>query len=143
MSVNLAGVISGLLSATNRLSRVATVQAEGSLTPTDYRILSTLRQFGPMRTGELALYHRVSQPAISKAIASLEREGLTTRAADPADQRASLLALTEAGERAFSARLTSIGAVLAPLFSDLSEFDQHILQRATDLVENALASASD
>ena len=52
---------------------------------------------GPVTIGALAERLGVSQQAASKSVADLERRGYVTRAADPADARARLVALSDRG----------------------------------------------
>lgn len=76
--------------------------SEPALSLRQYRLLERLAD-GPHRTTELALNAHVSQPTASAALASLEANGLVVREPDPADRRATLIALTEEG-RAVHAR---------------------------------------
>lgn len=65
-----------------------------------YRVLQRLVE-RPHRTGELATSSQVTQPTASSAVASLEARGLVTRQPDPADRRATLIVLTDAGRAMF------------------------------------------
>ncbi|HYZ57653.1 MAG TPA: MarR family transcriptional regulator, partial [Streptosporangiaceae bacterium] len=49
------------------------------------------------RKPELAAAECVSQPSMSQLVQRLEQQGLATRASDPADGRAALIAITDAG----------------------------------------------
>jgi DNA-binding MarR family transcriptional regulator len=57
---------------------------------------------GPVTIGALAARLEVSQQAVSKSVADLERRGYVARSADPDDARARLVALTARGEAAIA-----------------------------------------
>ena len=57
---------------------------------------------GPMTIGALAERLGVTQQAVSKAVADLERRGYVARGPDPDDARARRVALTERGEAAIA-----------------------------------------
>jgi DNA-binding MarR family transcriptional regulator len=71
--------------------------AHGEIEVAAYGIIFRLLSDGPMRSGALAgaLYSDAS--TISRQVAGLVRRGLIERRADPADGRASVLVVTEAG----------------------------------------------
>lgn len=54
---------------------------------------------GSLQMSDLAERTLLTQSGISRLVTRLEREGLVSRQANPADRRASLVALTPAGER--------------------------------------------
>ena len=54
---------------------------------------------GSLQMSDLADRTLLTQSGISRLVTRLEREGLVARQANPADRRASLVALTPAGER--------------------------------------------
>lgn len=83
-----------------RLGRVIANALESdpdvALSLRQYRMLERLTG-SPHRTGELATISGVSQPTASAAIASLEARGLVDRNTDPADRRATLVRINDAG----------------------------------------------
>jgi DNA-binding MarR family transcriptional regulator len=66
--------------------------------------LATLDRTGPSRLTELAAREGVTQPAMTQLIARLSEQGLTTRAADPADGRVVRVQLTDAGRDLIATR---------------------------------------
>ncbi|GAA4659623.1 MarR family winged helix-turn-helix transcriptional regulator [Gordonia humi] len=66
--------------------------------------LTRLNDFGPARVTALAELQGVTQPSMTSLVSSLEGSGLVTRRRDPADGRAALVELTEAGRIAVSRR---------------------------------------
>jgi DNA-binding MarR family transcriptional regulator len=63
-------------------------------------LLRTVAELGPMRTTDLAASVHSDLSTVSRQTASLVAAGLLERRSDPADGRASVLALTPAGEAA-------------------------------------------
>ena len=61
-------------------------------------LLLVINRLGPLRVADLATTCHVDASTVSRQAAELVREGLLRREADPGDGRASLLALTDAGE---------------------------------------------
>lgn len=59
--------------------------------------LSVLVFAGAQKLGALAGAEQVSLPTMSRLITELERRGLAERAGDPADRRASIIRVTDAG----------------------------------------------
>jgi len=70
---------------------------------------------GPLSIGALAERLEVSQQAASKSVADLERRGYVERAADPADARARLVALTARGRAAIEGARRHRAALVAEL----------------------------
>jgi DNA-binding MarR family transcriptional regulator len=60
-------------------------------------LLFPLRAMGPMRVTDLAEFKQADPSTISRQVAQLVKAGLARREADPADGRASRLAITETG----------------------------------------------
>lgn len=104
------------------------------LEPAAYGLLSVLLNQGQMRLTVLARHIGVGKPSVSRQIALLESLGLVQKSNDPADGRAQLIGLTEAGrekmtfiqvgrQEAFHTRLAgwdeaelaTLGALLAKL----------------------------
>jgi DNA-binding MarR family transcriptional regulator len=70
---------------------------------------------GPMTIGALADRLEVTQQAVSKSVADLERRGYVARSADPDDARARRVALTERGEAAIAGGRRHRAAIEAEL----------------------------
>lgn len=79
-------------------TQAAVAEAAGvALDAADIPPLYMLGLAGPTRAGDLASALHVSRPTASKQITRLERDGLITRAPDPADGRVSIVALSPLG----------------------------------------------
>jgi DNA-binding MarR family transcriptional regulator len=70
---------------------------------------------GPMTIGALADRLEVTQQAVSKSVADLERRGYVARRPDPDDARARRVALTERGEGAIAGARRHRAAIAAEL----------------------------
>ncbi|MFC4005312.1 MarR family winged helix-turn-helix transcriptional regulator [Prauserella oleivorans] len=70
-----------------------------SLTLTQGSVLSELIRGGPRRMSVLAELEGVRLPSMTDVVGRLERDGLVTRAHDPADGRAVLVTVTDEGKR--------------------------------------------
>jgi DNA-binding MarR family transcriptional regulator len=76
---------------------------------------------GPRTIGSLAERLEVSQQAVSKSVADLERRGYVARGADPDDARVRRVALTARGEAAIGAGRRHRAAIEAGLAERLGE----------------------
>ena len=72
--------------------------AEWDVTPSQARALAVLRRGGPQRLGELAEHLRIAPRSATEVVDALAERGLVERRPDPADRRATLVALTAHGE---------------------------------------------
>ena len=70
---------------------------------------------GPLTIGALAERLEVSQQAVSKSVADLERRGYVARSPDPDDARARRVALTDRGEAAIAGGRRHRAAIAAEL----------------------------
>lgn len=80
------------------LSNGRTIQ--GGVSYSRARILAYLMKEGSKRATDLAQLLRQAPRTITEAIDGLERDGLVTRDADPADRRVKRITVTELGQKA-------------------------------------------
>lgn len=73
------------------------------ITNGQYSLMVALVAKGAPRLGALADFLAMDQTTVTAAVKALEGRGLVERRADPDDQRARLVALTEAGHRTVAA----------------------------------------
>jgi DNA-binding MarR family transcriptional regulator len=92
-------------------------------------VLATLAE-GPRRITDLAASEAVAQPTVTTLVGRLERDGLVQRAADPADARAVLVHLTEAGRERLAHRRAARAAVLDERLRGLTDDDRARLESA-------------
>lgn len=65
--------------------------------PAGVRVLSLLDELGPLGVTALARADRCAQPTMSATVRDLVADGWVAKAADPADARAAVVTLTDAG----------------------------------------------
>jgi len=133
-------ILESLLVSTHRLTRVA-AQATGSTTPAaQWRTLSILESDGPMRIGELAAASRVTQPGMTRLLATMVEEELVTRIADREDSRAWLIVVSKKGAAALAAWRAQLAETLQPWFGELSDDDWATLAAAASVLESRLGA---
>ncbi|WP_218639508.1 MarR family winged helix-turn-helix transcriptional regulator [Streptomyces acidiscabies] len=107
--------------------RLPTVQ---KLSFTTLSVLDTLAVGGPRRVTELARSEQMSQPGVTQVITRLERDGLVERRPDPADGRASLVHITDAGRAIGEARYADRSRHLVGLVAELTPDERQALAAA-------------
>jgi DNA-binding MarR family transcriptional regulator len=90
--------INRLRIALGSISRFLDRQSRGErLTRTEASVLASVTRLGAIRLSELADVEGVNPTMLSRVVAKLEDAGLCQRLPDPADGRAALIEVTEAG----------------------------------------------
>lgn len=127
-----------LLRAAARLSRWATRHSDLELPWAQARVLSLVEELGPARITALAAIDDTAQPTMTAQVQRLEARGWVERTPDPADARATHVALTGAGAEVLAQARAARAAALAPVLDRLGA-DPERLRAATallaDLVE--------
>uniref|UniRef100_UPI0031D62EAD MarR family winged helix-turn-helix transcriptional regulator n=1 Tax=Saccharothrix mutabilis TaxID=33921 RepID=UPI0031D62EAD len=110
-----------------RLNKMhACVAAHLSKTGVDkasFVLLANLSQLGPSRSSALAEAVFSDPSTVSRQVATLVKEGWVERRADPDDGRASVLAVTDAGQRLLDERRAQRNKAIARMLADWSEED--------------------
>ncbi|SHE73958.1 MarR family winged helix-turn-helix transcriptional regulator [Streptoalloteichus hindustanus] len=105
-------------------------------------LLCAVVEHGPLRSGELAEKVHADPSTISRQVAQLVKAGLVERQADPADGRASVLVVTDAGLRLLERNRRLRGRHIALIVSDWPEPDRRrfaeLLGRYATSYENYL-----
>jgi DNA-binding MarR family transcriptional regulator len=78
-------------------SRNKEALAPWDVTPSQFRAVATLARHGRVRLSTLAEHLRIAPRSATEVVDDLEERGLAERTPDPADRRATLVALTAAG----------------------------------------------
>jgi len=86
-------------------------------------LLAKLVHFGPRRSGELAADLCADPSTVSRQAATLVKQGLVERQADPEDGRASLLVPTAAGIERVDRHRRRRGQAIAPVVADWAPED--------------------
>jgi DNA-binding MarR family transcriptional regulator len=116
----------------------------GTLSRTAAGTLSVLDRSGPQRITTLAEREAITQPAMTGLLQRMESAGLVERRDDPADGRAFLIGITDAGHEALQARRQQQDAALAAKLARLSPEDLSALNAAVEaLTHLAQISESD
>jgi DNA-binding MarR family transcriptional regulator len=123
--------------ASSRLNRMATRDLS-TLPHAAMRVLGRLDELGQAGISELAKADRCSQPTMSTLVQRLEKQGLVHRAPDPADSRASLITLTDAGLAELTSARRQAGADLAARLSQLPATDLTTLRAAVAVIHKLL-----
>jgi len=131
-----------LLRSVARLHRWATRHAHLEVPPAQMRLLALVGDVGPARVGDLAEADHSSQPTMTAQVQRAEQHGWLTRAADPDDARASVIALSPAGERELAKARAARSAAIRPLLAGLSDRDAATLDRAVAIVDRLVDSTS-
>jgi DNA-binding MarR family transcriptional regulator len=97
--------------------------------------LARLERSGPHRLCELHAPEGVTQPAMTQLVTRLERDGLATRGSDPADGRAVVVGITEAGREAVARRRAGRAEALSGVLRQLPEDDQAAITAALPALE--------
>ncbi len=116
--------------------RQRAVLADLDVTPGQARALSVLRRHGTMRPSDLAGHLRIAPRSATEVVDDLQERGLVERRPDPADRRATLVALTGAGaETAARVRAAQSQAAAAHL-ARLDDADRDTLARLLRLIRD-------
>jgi DNA-binding MarR family transcriptional regulator len=105
------------------------------------RVVAALQASGPVLMRALSEAVGVSPRTITGLIDALEADGWVERRAHPSDRRATIVALTPAGEAAFAKLLRLYQGLARDLVSGVSEADQHASLRMIDHVSGRLDDA--
>jgi DNA-binding MarR family transcriptional regulator len=106
-------------------------------------VLHTLSRVGPCRLSDLVRTEQIKQPALTSAVAKLERDGLIERRPDPCDRRASMLSLTAAGQSIVSRRHADRAERLRSLIDRLSPADRTRLLSIAGVLDQIVQLASE
>ncbi|MGF6883500.1 DNA-binding MarR family transcriptional regulator [Nocardia sp. GAS34] len=113
----------------------------GEIEAASYGIIFRLLADGPMRSGALAELLYSDASTISRQAAALVKRGLIERRADPADGRASVLAVTDAGRELAASLRRRRNEALSTVLSHWSDDDReqlaHVMRRFVDDYEQA------
>lgn len=139
MDIDLRVLGEDLVSTSARLARWAPKDGF-RLSLAASRILVRLLDHGPCRIGDLAAYERSSQPTVTNHVKRLEAIGLVARRADPADARAWMIELTDAGRAELDSMRRTLGANLEPLLAQLSPADLQALRSGIEAMRRLMGT---
>lgn len=106
-----------------------TAVAPFGITPGQARALAILAREGATRPGVLAEHLHIAPRSATEVVDGLEADGLVARLADRADRRATLVTLTDDGQRVAQGVARARAAAAAELFAHLDIDDRTALGR--------------
>ena len=139
---DLSELASRLRMAVVRTARRMRQEAGSDLSPTLIAALATIDRGGPITPSELAEVERVKRPTATRIAASLERDGLIERAADPTDGRAALLSVSPKGRELLRRVRRRKNAYLSRRLHQLDGEEIAALERAAEVLEHLLEEDS-
>ena len=107
------------------------------------KVLRRLHEQGPTRQSVLATDFELSPHSITDIVDGLERLGLAERRPDPADRRAKLVAITDAGQASLDVANATRERLLTQIFGALNEDDRATLLRLLASLDEAAQTATD
>lgn len=110
------------------------------LTFSQFKLLKLLALTDAQTIGDVAAFLGVSNPAASKAVDKLVRQGLLVRTEAQADRRATELSLTDSSRRVLAAYDAAKNRKLAGVFRQFSPAD---LRRTSELLDQLSAGIVD
>jgi DNA-binding MarR family transcriptional regulator len=115
--------------AVSRQLRHQTQQALApwDVTPSQARALGVLTRHGPVRLGALSEHLRIAPRSATEVVDSLATAGLVERRPDPADRRATLVAVTARGDAVAAGIRAARAAEADDFFARLDEADRAAL----------------
>ena len=99
------------------------------ITPGQSRAVAVLMRHGVMRLSELSEHLRIAPRSTTEVVDGLQERGLVERRPDPADRRATLVALTDAGQATAGAIRAARHAEAERFFAGLDAEDRETLAR--------------
>ena len=111
---------------------------DGGMTYARMRLLGALHCKGPQIMSSISEELGVTRRNVTALVDALEEEGLVRRQPHPTDRRATVIELTEEGERTAGAMYDEHREAVAELFGGLSEDDQRDLIRVLRRLRDAL-----
>ncbi|OJW71067.1 MAG: MarR family transcriptional regulator [Sphingomonadales bacterium 63-6] len=109
----------------------------------EFRLLMTIGALGATASHEVADLTGVNVMSVSRAVATLERNGRIGVATDPANRRRKVLTLTEEGRRLYDIMRPQSEKVAEYLFSELDGRDVAALERILDRLIETLEARDD
>lgn len=118
-----------LLKSMERTSAHVAARRHDVVDKAAFAVLFRLLHDGPQRSGALAEAMLTDPSTVSRHVAQLVELGLVERTADPADGRATVLAITEQGHRTARDMRTRRNATISAVVADWPDTDIAVLTR--------------
>jgi DNA-binding MarR family transcriptional regulator len=121
------------LARLNRLARNAQHQKE--LSASQLSVLVAIESHPRVRIGDVAVEQALAAPSATRIVASLVERNLVERLTDPADRRACLIKLTDAGHAALAEIRADATDLIAERLAVLNSADRELLHNAIGSLE--------
>lgn len=131
-----------LLRRTNSV-HVHTTSGDHELERSTYGILCLLDDSGPQRLGAIAAAYHLDPSTVTRQAQAAVRLGLAEKRRDPADGRASLLALTAEGRQAIRGARAHRRERLNQLMAEWSDRDREEFARALERFNRAISTMTE
>ncbi|HEY8527496.1 MAG TPA: MarR family winged helix-turn-helix transcriptional regulator [Acidimicrobiales bacterium] len=139
---DLEDLADAFFSAAHALKRTVNARFQPSgLSLARLRTLYQLVANGPSRMGELSACLDVAPRTMTSTVDAMVRDGLVERQPDPADGRATVVAITDAGLRAYEEGRRLQARAVADLFDVLDAGQRAALAEILARLEGAVAEA--
>ena len=115
------------------------VRHVGGPSRSQHSTLARLGDHGPQRITTLAEAERIAQPSMTALVSRLERAGWVERSEDPADRRAVVVSLTEAGRRELERLRAARTQLLAERLASLTVTERRALAAALPALDKIVA----
>ncbi len=132
--VRIARIGGGRSAARNRAERSGVFLSRPAIS-----IISSLYASGPVRLSHLSDLTDLEAPLISREVARLCGDGYVKRASDPTDGRATIVALTPKGRRAYTAYREATDDIVIEAFAGWKAGE---LRTLADYLERVVADVS-
>jgi len=113
-------------------------EADAGLSPSLTAALATLERHGQLTPSRLAEIERIQRPTVTRLIATLEKDGLVEREADPEDGRSCRVLITKEGSALVKKLRLRKNAYLSRRLRKLDHDQLETLERATEILERIL-----
>src|SRR5436305_8029464 len=124
--------------AITRMARRLRQEADAGLSPSLTAALATLERHGQLTPSRLAEIERIQRPTVTRLIATLEKDGLVEREADPEDGRSCRVLITKEGSALVKKLRLRKNAYLSRRLRKLDHDQLETLERATEILERIL-----
>jgi len=111
----------------------------GTLTRTQFLVLGALARHDHLRVSDLASREGLNQTMVSRTLGGLEGSGWAQRSPDPADGRAVVAAITDAGRRLHERLQQERATLIQAHLDELAPEDTAALAAALPLLEGLAA----
>ena len=130
-------IAEGLPQRASALTRLFLARTDLPLSRTETAVLRAV-SIRPQRVTELAAGEGVTQPAITRVVNRLARNGWVAKETDPADGRVVMVTITSDGRELFDTVRREYGALVHEEMAALDDDDVETLARAIDVLDELI-----